>query len=223
MAFQIELLVAGFFGSLALLGIWLSYRQARNQDVKWRTWAEKWFADFSTELAGSALVTISILLLVIPIQKQDRKEELIRLMSSSDDLAARQASENLYFLYEDGGARWDGSLRNRDFASANWSGLHLAWATLRGSDLSHALLIGTHIVDAELVDVDLSMANLSYADLRGSDMTGAIITLNTMFNERTWLPDGSLWAPGVDMHRFTDPTFSDFWDPCVLGRASSCW
>lgn len=214
MAFLAELIIATVVALLALIGIGMSYWNARKQGKKAITWASGWFSDFSTELAGAALITFLVLIVIVPAQKEDRKQEYIRMMASADNIAARQASEALFF-FDNGTTRSNGSLRNRDFEYANWTDMHLTWADLEGANLANAALVRTFIREANLRNTNLSRANLTGADLIYSDLTNALISSETIFDETTRLPDGNYWNDGIDLSRFTNANHPQYWNACI--------
>jgi hypothetical protein len=132
------------------------------------------------------------------------------------------------------GAHLDGaSLRGADLHGANLNGAHLDGAYLFGANLDGAYLFGAHLEGAHLTGAHLEGAHLFRAQLDDANLTGAQLDganlceanlqnaqfgiddfgLKTTFNEKTILPDYTMWTPETDMTRFNDPNHPDFWKP----------
>jgi hypothetical protein len=78
-------------------------------------------------------------------------------------------------------------------------------ADLRGADLRNANLWYANLQDTKFGRAKLHAANFWYANLIDADLEGA------GFDVQSTLPDGTNWAPGVDLTRFTDPKHPEFW------------
>jgi hypothetical protein len=122
------------------------------------------------------------------------------------------------------------NLQDVNLFFSNLKGAYLDYANLQGAslieaDLSNALLPEVNLQDSKLNNADFRSAymesvnlqnsrlwktNLKAAFLANAEMQGAEID-NSLFDERTTLPDGSNWTPDADLSRFTDPTHRDFW------------
>lgn len=186
-------------------------------------WWGNWLQDVGTEMLGAA-VTILLVELVI-YQKRDeanridqalarRREHLTsqlkraRTQDRRQKILDRMSQQGLLteaWLYEVDlqQVTLDGyDLSEADFYEANLTktslkSADLKNATLRRTNLSHADLSSANLVGADLVEANLQAANLADADLREADLHRAL------FNEKTRLPDGSLWSPETDFEAFT--------------------
>ena len=116
-------------------------------------------------------------------------------------------------------------LRDAKINHANLKEANLKFADLRGADLggsdfqritplapraatlAHANAENAIFGSAILYSVNLSGTNLKGADLREAKMKGAIMNENTQFDERTILPDGSIWTSDTNMERWTKRKF----------------
>lgn len=78
---------------------------------------------------------------------------------------------------------------------------------LQGAFFTGAQLSGSKFHFAEMNKANLSGANLTDASLQNAKLEDAI------FDEKTFLPDGTRWNAKVDMRRFTDSDQKDFWQP----------
>jgi len=125
-----------------------------------------------------------------------------------------------------GGARLRGArMRLADLRGANLDGADLSEADLRGADLTRADLGAANLSGANLGRArlrgarmrlaDLRKASLGGADLRSADLEGADLQeadlRRAKLDEKTRLPDGRKWMPGILMVRFTYPEHVEFW------------
>lgn len=108
------------------------------------------------------------------------------------------------------------------FTAARMNHVQMVFASFDGASFYNADLIEADLRRCKLRNANLRRANLTGAkmnvtDLRGSDLTDALMAgavLNdTIFDTDTTLPDGTNWAPGRDMKRFTRLSHPDFWRP----------
>ena len=124
-----------------------------------------------------------------------------------------------------------GNLRGADLQGADLSGVDLAGADLSGADLrgANAQRANLHranlaqadlhyalLNDADLREADLRGANMQWIDLQHANLSGAQLEGANIRNARlesAIMPDGIRWSVSVDMRRFTDPTYADFWRP----------
>ena len=104
----------------------------------------------------------------------------------------------------------DANLNHADLTGADLLEANLEGAKLGGAKLIGATLEGADLKSALMIGVDLCGANLKGANLAGTRLEGIF---NYKFNKQTILPDGSSWAPGTDMTRYTNPNHPDFWQP----------
>ncbi|MGB1288840.1 MAG: pentapeptide repeat-containing protein [Aggregatilineales bacterium] len=95
--------------------------------------------------------------------------------------------------------------------NANLMGARLEYARLMNAQMNNANLTGARLEYAGLTDANLETANLSAADLRSSNLSGASLKdatlqhmnlFNARYNQKTRLPDGTLWTIETDMTRF---------------------
>jgi uncharacterized protein YjbI with pentapeptide repeats len=110
--------------------------------------------------------------------------------------------------------------------NANLTETYMFQANLRKASLQNAFLREAYLSEANLQGANLSNANLAEANLQEANLLGAIL-INTVFDERTVLPDAQLienppvptmnythyWTPLTDMRRYTDPKHPNFWAP----------
>ena len=143
----------------ALMGMFRSFRHARQDTKTFWSWLDHWFADFSTELAGAALISFAVLIIVTPAKNAETLNSQIQLMRSRIDTIAITATEQL----RASGALYDGSLRGIDISLANLEGANLEKADLQDSNLELVYF----------VDSILAGANLSNVWARGSNFSGA--------------------------------------------------
>ncbi|MEM9952314.1 MAG: pentapeptide repeat-containing protein [Chloroflexota bacterium] len=83
---------------------------------------------------------------------------------------------------------------------------HFGWlhgknGLLKGEDLYRANLADARLSSVNLSDCILCRANLSGAWLLGANLNNANI-FETVFDEKTTLPDGSKWSVDTDMSKF---------------------
>lgn len=106
------------------------------------------------------------------------------------------------------------NLQFTDVEYANLNGAQLMSADLQEANLLCADLRGGNLVVVDLRKANLAGAILQGADLRRADLRGArLVDANLQganlkgarFDEKTALPDNSMWTPDTDMDRFTDP------------------
>lgn len=83
-------------------------------------------------------------------------------------------------------------------------------AILRDADLTGGSLYRANLVMADLHDAVLDSANMQGAVLLDANLEGADLT-DVLFDENTVLPDGTRWAEGDDLSRFTDRSHDAFW------------
>ena len=135
-------------------------------------------------------------LLFSQIQNRDLSKALAleQVTSPSNEIAAKAVATLRNY-----GWLSDGTLRGTNLTLANLEGLSLIGADMQDVEF----------VSANLRGVDLSFANLSGADLLNARLEGALLN-NTIFDERTILPDGEGWALEEDLSRFTDPKHPQF-------------
>jgi hypothetical protein len=124
----------------------------------------------------------------------------------------------------------DADLQMIDFMDANLQNAKLGY-----SNLHKACLLHTNFENAELSFVNLSWSDLELANFQGADlvyanMRGAIINETILeganlrganfqgvkletayFDEKTTLPDGTLWTSDTDLDRFTNLLHPQFW------------
>lgn len=81
---------------------------------------------------------------------------------------------------------------------ANMTKANLKQALLKTTILRYANLKYANFEEADLTNADLSGANLLEADLLGA------VLKDTVFDERTILPNGRSWTHETDLTRFTD-------------------
>lgn len=131
-------------------------------------WSGVWL-NLGTELAGGA-VTFVVLEQVLGTRQ--RKEDLIAQMKSRVNAEAVRAVEKMRLH------PWiqDGSLRGEDL-----SGAVLSKANLQGADLSDANLNGTKLKGAILMDANLQNTRLRYANLRKADLRFAALVNADLF------------------------------------------
>jgi hypothetical protein len=140
--------------------------------------------NLASEMLGAVITFVLIQEFVGGREKlHDLKTNLIHQLGSADNALALQALKELRAR----GWLADESLKVVDLTRAN----------LQGALLSDAYLPGASLLYADLRD-----AYLLHADLGGA-----------MLNTSTRLPDGSHWTPDVDLRRFTEPDYPDFWKP----------
>jgi uncharacterized protein YjbI with pentapeptide repeats len=108
----------------------------------------------------------------------------------------------------------DADLRYTNLSQTNLQGANLFLADLQSANLSQANLQDALLFGADLQAADLSQANLRSVDLSGTDLQGANLREADLqnaaldevdFDETTVLPDGTLWAPGVNLKHFVAP------------------
>jgi hypothetical protein len=118
------------------------------------------------------------------------------------------------------------NLSDAFLGSANLSDAFLLGANLSDANLESANLTDAYLRDANLSNADLRSADLSNAYLRDANLRDAKIREETIFKEKTVLPDAQekqdeagnyfydkYWTPDTDMTRYTDPDHPDFWEP----------
>ncbi len=201
---------------------------------------------FLSDLAPEAVSTLVAVLVIDRIYRihadKERLRELITQMRSQDNGLALAAVDLLKlkgwltsktlqkaYLF---GANLQGVVLSRlnmqgmmlmrvNFEQAHLSDTNLERAFLRSANFVQAFLVNTNLREARLGGANLEGAKLWGANLQGADLE------DVKFNERTILPDKSIWAPGTDMSRFTDPNHPDFWrsddpaSPAYRGDQSS--
>lgn len=153
------------------------------------------------------------------------QEQLVRDARSRSNSRAIDAVETL------GRERW---LRKSDPAQSQLlRGANLRKARLDDADFEDASLAETDFTDSSLRNVmfkaaDLRKARFLFADLRGanlseSDLSGANLESanlqnanlqQAVFDENTILPDNTVWYPGMNLARYTNPHNPDYYNPC---------
>lgn len=128
---------------------------------------------------------------------------------------------------------WEANLKGADLNGSDFSGSEMILTHLERASLSHtnfmgaylesaklidAVLIGTNLEGADLLEANLTGADFRHANLKNANLLGAIITEETLFDEKTVLPDGSYWSGDVKISRFTDLEDPDLWYPPNLDR-----
>jgi predicted type IV restriction endonuclease len=154
---------------------------------------------------------------------QDSVEQLVAMLSSSDNTTALTATQHL----RETGWLTDGSCENASLPAANLDGADLSNARLFGVNLERANLDGANLSGADLRNANLKQSNIEGANLRGTNLTSADlseaqITLAS-FDEKTILPDGTPWTPETDIARFTDPNHPDFYIPIIRKTVYLCY
>jgi hypothetical protein len=186
-------------------------------------WWGNWLQDVGTEMLGAA-VTILLVELVI-YQKRDevsrvdrermrRRDHFTDQLKKTISLTKRQKildrlhQQNLLensWLYEL-------NLRQTDLANANFNGADLfetdlSNANLTNADFSEAILQRTCFKESNLQGAIFVGADLTEANFKGADLYEARLTdveLNqTLFDEKTRLPDGTYWQPDLDLEVVT--------------------
>lgn len=107
-------------------------------------------------------------------------------------------------------------LSGADLRGANLRGANAQRANLRRANLAQADLHYALLNDADLSEADLRGANMQWIDLQHANLSGAQLEGANIRNARlesATLPDGSRWSVSIDMRRFIDPTYADFWRP----------
>lgn len=212
--------------SLAVVGVfagsWSFWISGKASPLQW--WVD-WLQDVATEMLGAA-VTILLVELVI-YQKRDEASRLDReRMRRRDQFAAqlktarsqdrrqkildRMKQQDLLvgaWLFEvdlQNADLRDCNLREADLFEANLTAAiltaaNLADTNLRRANLKEANLASANLTGADLIEADLRATNLSEATLQDADLD------NAKFNQRTQLPNGSLWVPGINLNQFLQP------------------
>lgn len=126
------------------------------------------YANFSTELISIALTILLINFLYEKKETKALKSRLIRELGSHDKGFTSRALKEL----REFGWVQDGSLSDKDFSSANLSGL----------DFSNAILVGTKFNKANLKEIDFTGADLTDAELEEADLSGAKLNDCTLHN-----------------------------------------
>lgn len=169
------------------------------------------------------------------------KDAQIGLRQSDIDLRfADLRRANLYGAALAGADMRYADLRGSSFGGADLSAVDLSFASLGSISLTNADLQGARlryvgIEDADLRDVDFRRAqlvnvsftnvrifrstfagaSLSRVDFRGVDLYNTDFnraTLDDMrFDESTTLPDRNPWSSDVELRRFTESGYPDFW------------
>jgi len=80
----------------------------------------------------------------------------------------------------------------------------------RAVDLSYENLEGFSLLRANLSGQDFAGTILRGANLTGADLTGANL-VGAVMDGSTILPDGTRFAAGVDLQRFTNPLHPEYW------------
>ena len=102
-------------------------------------------------------------------------------------------------------------LNEADLRGANAQRANLHRANLARADLHYALLNEANLREADLREANLQWVDLGDADLQDAQLEGANVKYARL--DGATLPDGSRWSVSIDMRRFTDPTYRDFWRP----------
>ncbi|MCI0708902.1 MAG: pentapeptide repeat-containing protein [Chloroflexi bacterium] len=165
-----------------------------------------------------------------------KKSNLDRVDLSFANLQAAQMSQaNLQ------GAQLNyANLQNSSFMQANLQGAKLSFANLQETtfseaNLKDAVLYRVNLQDAKLWQANLQGANLGRANLQDAKLWQAnlqdagLVSANQKgaeldeanlqgvhfgrpeFDETTTLPDRTIWSPDIDMKKFTDVNYPEFW------------
>jgi uncharacterized protein YjbI with pentapeptide repeats len=87
---------------------------------------------------------------------------------------------------------------------ANFFAADIQGASLTVADLRHASFVGANLQKTQLKSAKLQGADLSFANLRNAtDIDTA------RFDEKSRLPDGTMWSPDTNVTVFTLPD----WEP----------
>lgn len=186
-------------------------------------WWSNWLQDVGTEMLGAA-VTILLVELVI-YQKRDEASRVDQERMRRQDyftqqlkqahhpnrrqkILNRMRQQNLFenaWLYGI-------NLQNMDLCQGNFSGADLFEADLRNSNLAEANLTdailrkaciqGCSLRGAVLQGTDLTEANLAQADLYEATLEDVDLS-QTIFDEKTRLPDGTYWESEYDLTLIT--------------------
>lgn len=183
---------------------------------------------------GFIFTAITILIIDTLYQRRERRSQflqLIRLARSRDNLTALQSLDDLkaykmlkqktFRKYNLSGANLENVqlFVGLDMTEANLSNAILVNANLHNTILNSAILSEANLRDADLISTKLRNASLikvilENAILRGVDLSGAVLSganlknaqiEETVFDEKTILPDGKNWTPKTDLARFTNP------------------
>lgn len=196
------------------------YIQIHDGPFNWRELA----GDFSGNLPAELVFFLVTVFVIDRLNRgrqrqelrQELKEQLIRKMGSKVNDVALPAVDELR-AYE-----WltDGSLEGKNLASANLEGaplrlavlrdVYFGWANLRGAHLFGAKLEGAILINADLQGATFYQFSDGLQDAHIQDATGEVIE-SPVFSEKTVLPDGTRWALGTDLDKFTNPTHHEFW------------
>ncbi|MBN1963327.1 MAG: pentapeptide repeat-containing protein [Anaerolineae bacterium] len=112
---------------------------------------------------------------------------------------------------------WNTNLESANLINANLTRAKLQqarmqWVHAAGANLSGANLMGADLWGAVLWAVDLRGADLRHADLSEAQFHDALSQYGTpVFDENTFLPDGTHWTPNSDLTVFTNPSHPIFW------------
>ena len=104
---------------------------------------------------------------------------------------------------------FNANLREANLHHVELEGANLYTADLKGARIKGNLR-GVRLVKADLRGARLVRPNLEGANLRRANLEGARL-VGVKFNEETTLPDGTKWAPELDMKRFTNAEHPEFW------------
>jgi hypothetical protein len=202
----IGVIFSGFlFLGISFLFAEMSRRRSAALGEPPQSWGANWLQGMSTEMTGALIATILFGVVIGYLEERDNKETLrnenIRAllmvdMGGLDNAEALHAVDRLRQY----GWLTNGTLKDTPLIDANLANANLESAYLRGVIFTNAILTGA----------DLRGANLRGAIFTGADLAGAQLDA-AVYDEKTVLPDGSFWAEGTDMRRFTDPNHAAFW------------
>ncbi len=178
-------------------------RRVSNGQEDKRSWWADWQQGMSTEMTGALVATVLFGLAIGYLNDRDTKETLQREVTRASLIYDMGSLDNAEALHAVERLRAQGWLTNRTlkdklFVRANLRDADLSGAYLRGASFENATLAGADLRDANLLGTIFTGADLSNARLDGAS-----------YDEKTVLPDGTYWTPGVDMARFTQPDRTD--------------
>ena len=168
-----------------------------------------WWQDLFSQIRGE-LIGIGIGVLLINNAAEymnyvaEEKRKAISKAGSSDNTIASEGISNL----QNEGWLNDGSMSGYGYSNANWRGLTLCGAVLRGSDLqnidlSNANLINTDLSGSVLRNANLGGTILTNVNLNGADLSGVHFDSPEIFNNVTY-DENTKWPisfnPNKDLH-----------------------
>ncbi len=230
----LRVLIISIVFSLGILAAYVSWRETIvvwNFQLVISNWWQSWLQNFSTGMFGTLATYILIELIVegrekkVEAEKAESKEagkerkerrlnqaSFVEQLKKAIDLFTKQhivdEMRNLDMLEEVN--FWQADLDGINLRFANLKNAYMIGAVLINADLEYSILIGADLQFANLTGAKTRSAKLAAANLTNANLLGASM-VDCQFSHDTVLPDGTKWNEKVNMERFTNPAYPNFW------------